>query len=64
MFATRDPASSAALMRAPDQVAGRFGRSTLRPLATGLARDWGTQAGRLSLRYTAQASEILQATAM
>lgn len=64
MFATRDPARSAALMRALDQVNGRFGRGTLRPLATGLAREWGTRAGRLSPRYTTQTSEIMQARAV
>ena len=45
LFPTRDPRQSAALMRAMDQVNGRYGRGALRPLATGIDRPWGT-AGR------------------
>lgn len=48
MFPTRDPAHSAALMRALDQVNARYGRGTLRPLATGTTRPWGTRAERLT----------------
>ncbi len=64
LFPTRDPAHSAALMRAMDQVNNRYGRGTLRPLATGTARPWGTRAGRLTQRYTTHADEIMQATAL
>lgn len=51
-------------MRALDQVNGRFGRGTLRPLATALARDWDTRAGRLSPRYTTHAEEMMGARAI
>ncbi len=64
MFPTRDPVHSATLMRAMDQVNGRYGRGTLRPLATGTTRPWGTRAGRLTQRYTTHAGEIMQATAL
>jgi len=56
MFPTHDPAHAAALMRAMDQVNGRYGRGTLRPLATGTTRPWSTRAGRLTQRYTLRAS--------
>jgi len=64
MFPTRDPAHSTALMRAMDQVNSRYGRGTLRPLATGTTRPWGTRAARLTQRYTTHAGEIMQATAL
>ena len=64
MFLTRDPAHSAALMRAMDQVNSRYGRGTLRPLATGIARPWNTRAGRLTQRYTTHPNEIMHATAL
>ena len=64
MSPTRAPAHSAALMRAMDQVNSRYGRGTLRPLATGSARPWGTRGGRLTQRYTTHAGEIMQATAL
>ena len=64
MFPTRDPAHSAALMRAMDQVNSRYGRGTLRPLATGTTRPWGTRAGRLTPRYTTHPDEIMQARAL
>ena len=64
MFPTRDPAQSTALMRAMDRVNRRYGRGTLRPLATGTTRPWGTRAGLLTQRYTTHASEIMQATAL
>ncbi len=64
LFPTRDPMHSAALMRAMDGVNARYGRGTLRPLATGIVRPWGTRAGRLTQRYTTHAGEIMQATAL
>ena len=64
LFPTRDPARSAALMRAVDQVNSRYGRGTLRPLATGIARPWNTRAGRLTPRYTTHPDEIMQARAL
>jgi len=39
-------------------------RGTLRPLATGITRPWGTRAGRLTQRYTTHAGEIMQATTL
>ncbi len=38
LFPTRNPMHSAALMRAMDGVNARYGRGTLRPLATGISR--------------------------
>ena len=64
LFPTRDPVRSAALMRAVDQVNSRYGRGTLRPLATGIARPWGTRAGWLTQRYTTHPGEIMQARAL
>ena len=64
LFPTRDPRQSAALMRAMDQVNTRYGRGTLRPLATGIARSWGTRAGLLTPRYTTHVGEIMQVRAL
>ncbi len=64
LFPTRDPMHSAALMRAMDGVNARYGRGTLRPLSTGIARPWGTRAGLLTQRYTTHPGEIMQARAL
>ena len=64
LFPSRDPVRSAVLMRAMDQVNSRYGRGTLRPLATGIARPWGTRAGRLTPRHTTHPGEIMQARAL
>ena len=64
LFPTRDPRRSAALMRAVDQANARHGRGTLRLLATGTERPWGTRAGRLTPRYTTHPDEIMQARAV
>lgn len=50
-------------MAAMDTVNARYGRGTLRPLATGIARSWGTGSSRLSPSYTTHAGEMLEATA-
>ena len=63
LFATRDPVKSAKVMQALDAVNARYGRGTLRPLATGIARPWATRQDRLSQRYTTRIEEILVATA-
>lgn len=63
LFPTRDPVRSARLMAAMDAVNGRFGRGTVRPLATGIARRWGTRMDRLSPRYTTHLDEIMRARA-
>ena len=63
LFATRDPVKSAKAMQALDAVNSRYGRGTLRPLATGIARPWDTRHDRLSQRYTTRIEEILVATA-
>lgn len=63
LFATRDPVRSAKAMAALDAVNARYGRGTLRPLATGIARGWSTRHDRLSPRYTTRLEEILVATA-
>ena len=62
-FPTRDLVKSARAMAALDVINGRFGRGTLRPLASGIARPWQTQARRVSLRYTTRAGEMLVAMA-
>ncbi len=46
-----------------DAVNARHGRGALRPLATGLARPWGTRHGRLSPRYTTRVEELMEAEA-
>jgi DNA polymerase V len=63
LFPSRDPDRSARLMAALDAVNARFGRGTLRPLSTGLARPWGTRHARLSPRYTTQMEELMEAKA-
>ena len=63
LFPTRDPARSARLMAALDAVNARFGRGTLRPLSTGLARPRGTRHARLSPRYTTRVEELMEAKA-
>ena len=63
LFATRNPVRSAKVMQALDAVNARYGRGTLRPLATGIARPWATRHHRLSPRYTTRIEEILVATA-
>ena len=47
-----------------DAVNAQFGRGTLRPLATGLARPWQTQARQLSPRYTTRLSDALVVQAL
>ena len=63
LFATRDPVKSGKVMAALDAVNARYGRGTLRPLATGIVRGWSTRHDRLSPRYTTRLEEILVATA-
>jgi DNA polymerase V len=63
LFPTRDPVKSTRLMAALDAVNARHGRGTLRPLATGLARPWGTRHARLSHRYTTRVDELMEAEA-
>ena len=63
LFATRDPVKSAKAMQALDAVNARYGRGTLRPLSTGIARPWATRHDRLSQRYPTRIEEILVATA-
>lgn len=63
LFPTRDPVRSARAMAALDAVNARFGRDTLRPLATGLSRSWTARAMNLSPRYTTRIGEILVGSA-
>ncbi len=63
LFATHDTARSAKVVAAFDVVSARYGRGTLRPLATGIERPWATRYDRLSQRYTTNAAEMLVATA-
>ena len=50
-------------MQASNAVNARYGRGTLRSLATGIARPWATPHEHLSRRYTTRIEEILVATA-
>jgi len=50
-------------MAALGAVNARFGRDTLRPLATGISRTWTAKAMNLSPRYTTRIGEILVGTA-
>ncbi|MBI0436008.1 Y-family DNA polymerase [Roseomonas sp. KE0001] len=61
LFPSRDPVRSAKAMTAMDAINSRFGRGTLRPLATGITRPWATRAQRLSQRFTTRLEEILRA---
>ncbi len=63
VFITTLLASSARLMATLDAVNARHGRGTVRPLATGLARSWGTRRSHLSSRYTTQVAELMEAEA-
>jgi len=63
LFATRDPIKSAKVMQALDTVNARYGRGTLRPLATGTTRPWATRHDWLSQRYTTRVEEMLVTTA-
>ena len=50
VFPSRDPAKSVRLVATLHAMNARFGRGALRPLATGIARPWGTRHARLSPR--------------
>ena len=63
LFPTRNPVQSARLMAALDGINGRYGRDTLRLVATGLERSWGTRHHKLSPRYTTRAAEMMVARA-
>lgn len=63
LFLTRDPVRSAKAMAALDTINARFGRGTVRPASTGMARSWGARQQNLSPRYTTQIGEILIAQA-
>jgi DNA polymerase V len=60
LFASRDPAKSAALMGALDAINGRYGRESVRP--GGLAKrpgGWAMKRGNLSACYTTRLSDLL-----
>lgn len=61
LFPTRDPVRSKRVMAAVDAINARFGRDTIRPLATGITRPWKARAMRISPRYTTRIDEILVA---
>lgn len=63
LFPTRDPVASRRIMTAMDEINGRFGRGTIRPLATGLERRWGTRHERLSHRYTIRLDDVMRGRA-
>jgi transposase InsO family protein len=63
LFPSKDPVKSARAMAAMDALNGRFGRGTVRPLATGFQREWATKARRLSPRYTTRIDEAMFARA-
>ena len=60
---TRDPRRSARLLVALDTVNAQHGQGTLRPLATGVGRAWGTRHNRRSARYTTRVDELMEAEA-
>lgn len=62
-FRTKDTVRSARAMAALNAVNARFGRDTLRPLATGILRPWTAKAMNLSPRYTTRIEKILVGTA-
>lgn len=59
LFPSKDPVKSAQAMAAIDALNRRFGRGTVRPLATGLQREWATKARRLSPRCTNRIDEAM-----
>ncbi|OAI44322.1 DNA repair protein [Rhizomicrobium sp. SCGC AG-212-E05] len=59
LFPSRDPARSAALMRAMDAMTDRYGRGAVRIAATAPEGSWNMKRGRLSPRYTTAADEML-----
>lgn len=63
LFATRNPEASRRTMAALDAVNARYGRGTLRPLSTGIARSWGTRHSCQSQRFTTRLDEVMEATA-
>jgi DNA polymerase V len=63
LFATRNIARPARVMTALNAVKTRYGRGTLRPLATGVKRPWATRHDPLSQCQTNNAAEMLVATA-
>lgn len=63
LFPTGDLARSARLMATLDAVNARHGRGTVRPLATGVARPWGTRHSQRSRRYTTRVEELMEARA-
>jgi DNA polymerase V len=63
LFPSRDPAKSAALMVALDEVNKRYGRNTLRPGAVAASPAWGMRRSNLSPCYTTRASDLMQVIA-
>ena len=63
LFPSRDPVVSKKIMAAMDGVNARYGRGTLRPLATGVTTPWVARASHLSARYTTNPREMLVAKA-
>lgn len=51
-------ARSAALMHTMDRINARWGRGTLKPLATGLQQDWRMRRERLSPAWTTNWNEL------
>lgn len=62
MFATRDPARSAALMTALDSINGRFGRETAKLATMATKREWSMRRSNLSPSYTTNIDDILRVT--
>ncbi|ARW11791.1 Y-family DNA polymerase [Acetobacter ascendens] len=56
----RPKEQTSALMEAMDAINSRYGRETVRPLATGTVRSWRPRQDMLSPRYTTEIGEIME----
>lgn len=59
LFASRDPERSRALMTALDAINGRYGRETVRPGGTRLAKGWAMRRANLSPCYTTRLDDLM-----
>ncbi|WP_338108137.1 Y-family DNA polymerase [Novacetimonas hansenii] len=60
LFSTRDPQRAESVMATMDALNARFGRGTVRPLATGTRQDWRPRQAFLSPAYTTRFEDIMQ----
>lgn len=62
LFVSRDPAQCQRVMATIDMVNSRYGRGTLWPLATGIAKSWWMRSAHPFRRYTMDADKMIEAT--